>query len=111
MAVPSSMVIGSFAKPLMPWVVPSTVALAPLKLMVPKFASGRTFLPTDGASITHSADCRAAPLALFVVLNVALVLTFLSVRAKDVPLVYWTSALIRSPAFTAKPETVTLPAG
>lgn len=41
-------------------VVPPMVALADVKVTVPKFASGR-ILPADGASAIHSADVACAP--------------------------------------------------
>lgn len=42
-------------------VVPPMVALAEVKVTVPKFASGRIFPPADGASAIHSADVACAP--------------------------------------------------
>src|SRR5439155_4847379 len=46
------------ASPIVP-VWPETVALAPVKEIVPKLASGST-PPDHGASMTHSAELRAA---------------------------------------------------
>jgi len=79
-------------------VFPQPVALAPVNVTVPKFASGRT-LPLDGASAIHSAELNAYPLLDCEACSVQCFVLSLSVIV-TVPPETETSALIESPGET-----------
>ena len=89
---------------------PLIVAWAFVKVTVPKFASGSTPDPEDGASTIHSADDRCGLLMLFVTVKEWLPSAMLKVKLPWL-LLYWTEALIVSPGWTVIVEMVTGAAG